>query len=235
MSKHGVLYLIPSTLGENAIQTISPQITTVINRLSYFIVEREKTARHFLKSAGYMHSLNELKLFSLNEHTNDNDIPSFIEPLLNGISMGVISEAGCPAVADPGANIVALAHQKNIQVVPLVGPSSILLALMASGFNGQGFTFHGYLPVKEQERKTALQQLEAVSLKTGYTQIFIEAPYRNNQLLKDVVSACKAETKLCIAVDITLPEEKIKTKPIKLWKGTLPDIHKKPAVFLLQA
>lgn len=234
-NQKGTLYLIPAPLGEGQLNVIPDYLKETVFSLKHFIVEREKTARHYLKDLGYPHPISDLVLFPLNEHTPVEEWQQFLEPLKQGFNMGILSEAGCPGVADPGAVIVAMAHQQNITVVPFVGPSSILLALMASGMNGQGFTFHGYLPVKEQERRATLIQLDAQSAKGGYTQIFIEAPYRNNQLLRDIVSVCKPETKLCIAVDLTMPSEKLKTKPIKNWKGTLPGINKKPAVFLLQA
>lgn len=230
----GILYLIPAPLGEAAEHVIPEYIKQQTYLLKHFIVEREKTARRYLKSIGYPHSLDELVLFALNEHTQEADLSEFIEPLKQGISMGLISEAGCPGVADPGAAIAALCHSHHIKVAPLVGPSSILLALMASGMNGQNFAFVGYLPVKDPERKKEIQRLELLSQKTGQTQIFIETPYRNHQLLKDLIANCREQTKLCIAVDITLPSEKIITKPIKNWKGFNVEMNKKPAVFLLQ-
>jgi 16S rRNA (cytidine1402-2'-O)-methyltransferase len=230
----GILFLIPAPLGEDGINVIPEYIKSQVFQLSHFIVEREKTARHYLKALGYPQPLNDLVLFSLNEHTKEEDWLQFIEPLKNGISVGLLSEAGCPGIADPGAAIVSLCHSNGIKVVPFVGPSSIFLALMASGMNGQNFAFNGYLPVKDPERKKEIQRLELLSQKTGQTQIFIETPYRNQQLLKDLISNCREYTKLCIAIDVTLPSEKIITKPLKNWKNAQLDFNKKPAVFLLQ-
>jgi 16S rRNA (cytidine1402-2'-O)-methyltransferase len=175
-------------------------------------------------------------LYVLNEHTkNEHELLfELIAPLQKGISMGLLSEAGLPAVADPGAAVVSLCHENNIQVMPFVGPSSIMLALMASGMNGQNFAFVGYLPVKEFERKKEIQRLELLSAKNHQTQIFIETPYRNNQLFKDIVTACKPDTKICIAADLTLPTQFIYTCSVRQWKSKLPDINKRPAVFLLQ-
>jgi 16S rRNA (cytidine1402-2'-O)-methyltransferase len=231
------LYLIPAPLGDNGLHAVGEYFKPTVFSLNHFIVENEKTARRYLKALGYPHPLNDLQLFVLNEHTKNEpeELWQMIEPLQKGISMGLLSEAGCPAVADPGAAVVALCHEKNVKVVPFVGPSSIMLALMASGMNGQHFSFVGYLPVKEHERKKEIQKLEQLSVRTGQTQIFIETPYRNNQLLKDIISVCREDTKICIAVDLTLPSESIKTRTVRQWKTMLPDINKRPAVFLLFA
>ncbi len=228
------LYLIPAPLGDEGIAVMPEYFRETVFSLKHFIVEREKTARHYLKALEYPHSLNDLVLYPLNEHTPEEDLLSFIKPLQQGVSMGLLSEAGCPGIADPGAAIVSLCHSLNIRVAPFVGPSSIILALMASGMNGQNFAFNGYLPVKEQERRKEIQRLELLSQRTHQTQIFIETPYRNNQMLKDLIQTCKPETKICIGVNITLASERIQTKTVRQWKGgTLPDLNKKPTVFLM--
>jgi 16S rRNA (cytidine1402-2'-O)-methyltransferase len=229
------LYLIPAPLGEGGLNAVGEYFKPTVFSLNHFIVEDEKTARRYLKALGYPHSLNDLKLFLLNEHTKNNpeELLELLSPLKNGISMGLLSDAGCPAVADPGAAVVSLCHETGIKVVPFVGPSSIMLALMASGMNGQNFAFVGYLPVKDFERKKEIQRLELLSAKSYQTQIFIETPYRNNQLLKDLLAVCKPETKICIAADLTLPSELIRTRTVRQWKTMLPDLNKRPAVFLM--
>jgi len=231
----GTLYLIPAPLGENGLAATGEYFKPVVFSLNHFIVEDKKSARRYLKALGYPHSLNELQLYLLNEHTANNpeQMLDLIAPLQKGISMGLLSEAGVPAVADPGAAIVSLCHEHNIKVVPFVGPSSIMLALMASGMNGQSFAFVGYLPVKEFERKKEIMRLESLSSKTNQTQIFIETPYRNNQLLRDLMAVCKPDTKICIAADLTLPSELIRTRTTRQWKTMLPDLNRRPAVFLI--
>lgn len=233
----GTLYLIPSPLGEKGMHTIGEYFKPIVFSLNHFIVENEKTARWYLKSLGYPHALNDLELFVLNEHNanKSNQLLQIIAPLKRGISMGLLSESGCPAVADPGATVVAMCHELDIRVSPFVGPSSIVLALMASGMNGQHFAFVGYLPVKQHERKKKIQQLEQHSARTGQTQIFIEAPYRNNQLMKELITVCKEETKICIAMDLTLPTEYVKTRTVWQWKKHLPDLNKHVVVFLMAA
>ena len=178
-------------------------------------------------------NIDELTFFELNQHTNLNEISSFLEPLRQGHDMGIISEAGCPAIADPGADVVALAQKEGIRVVPLVGPSSIFLSLMASGFNGQSFAFHGYLPIEKKQRSEKLKQLERRVYGEQQTQIFIETPYRNNQLVLELIQTLQPNTKLCIAVDITAPTESIKTKTLAQWKKQLPELHKRPCIFLI--
>ena len=231
----GTLYLIPAPLGDNGLYAVGEYFKPTVFSLNHFIVEDEKTARRYLKALGYPHSLIDLQLYVLNEHTQNEPEQLFelIAPLQKGVSMGLLSEAGLPAVADPGAVIVSLCHENNIPVMPFVGPSSIMLALMASGMNGQNFSFVGYLPVKEFERKKEIQRLELLSVKSNQTQIFIETPYRNNQLLKDILSTCKPDTKICIAANLTLPSQFVKTKTVRQWKTTLPDVNKRPAVFLI--
>jgi 16S rRNA (cytidine1402-2'-O)-methyltransferase len=197
-----------------------------------FIVEKERTARRFLKKLGYSKSLDDLVLFPLNKHTTPDAIAAYLKPLLEGTDVGLLSEAGCPAVADPGSQVVALAHQHSIRVVPLTGPSSLLLALMASGMNGQSFVFHGYLPRDSHNRINRIRALEGAAQK-GQTQLFIETPYRNEQLLRDLLASCRASTRLCIAADITLQSEQIQTRSIAEWKEKPPALNKRPVVFLL--
>lgn len=207
-----------------------------MQKLDVFIVESEKSARHFLSTIKTLKPVRELTLYLLNEHTGDKDVSALLKPLLAGQSVGLMSDAGCPGIADPGAKLVALAHQKNIKVIPFVGPSSILLSLMASGLNGQQFAFLGYLPVDKQARNLKLKEVEKRSLTHKETQIFIETPYRNQHLLEAILSTCHPNTKLCIACDISLNTETIATKTIANWKqSSLPDLHKRPTVFLLLA
>lgn len=212
---------------------IPGKVTEIMRNLDHFIVENERNARRFLIKCGYHKSIDKIKFFILNKHTEKNDKNTFLDPCLSGQDMGVISEAGVPGVADPGAEIVAMAHKRKIVIVPLSGPSSIILALMASGMNGQQFCFHGYLPVKTPERKNRIRQLESEAKRSGYTQIFIETPYRNNALLDSLKDACHPDTFLCIACDITLPAEFIKTMRIREWKKERVDLKKRPSIFLL--
>lgn len=234
MSK-GKLYLIPALLGNSTLSySMPPDNISIINRLERFIVENERTARRYLIKAGYKSSIDAMEFLLLNKHTSKDELPGVILPIATeGKHTGLLSEAGCPGIADPGAEIVKLAHEMGIQVIPLVGPSSITLAIMASGFNGQNFVFNGYLPIDKKARFNAIKELEKKVYKDDQTQIFIETPYRNNQLLKDLVKTCRRSTALCIACDITLDSEFIKTKTISDWSKTLPGIHKRPAVFLL--
>lgn len=233
--KPGTLYLIPVTLGGSSLELVLPaQVVHIARQLDTFIVENEKTARQFLTLAKTAKPIRELQLLTLNEHTASKELPSLLTPLMEGRDVGLISEAGCPGIADPGADLVRLAHQKNIRVVPLVGPSSILLSLMASGFNGQRFTFLGYLPAEKGERIQKIREIEKKSQQLQETQIFIEAPYRNQHLLQDLVNTCHTSTRLCIACNISLDNELIASKSVAEWKkATLPDLHKQPTVFLL--
>ena len=233
--KKGVLYLIPVTLGDIAetADVLPVKINQIINSIDEYIVENEKSARHYLKKMGIKKPLQELTLHPLNQHTQIREIASYLDSIELGKNIGIISEAGCPGIADPGAEVVKLAHSKNIKVVPLVGPSSVLLALMASGFNGQSFTFSGYLPKERSERIKKIKELERCAKEKDQTQLFIETPYRNTHLLEDILSACDNHTPLCIACDITLPTEFIKTKSISEWKKQVPDITKRPAIFLI--
>jgi 16S rRNA (cytidine1402-2'-O)-methyltransferase len=230
----GKLYLIPVTMGECEPMDVLPQtVKRVVELIDYYIVENEKTARKSIKGVLPEKKQSELVLFALNKHTDANEHLSFIQPLLEGINMGLLSEAGCPGVADPGAVIVKLAHEKGIQVIPLVGPSSILLAMMASGMNGQSFTFNGYLPIDKGEKKSALKNFEKLSFDKNQSQIFIETPYRNNKLLEDILQALQPSTHLCIATDITLPTEYIKTLRVSDWKKTKVDLHNRPTIFII--
>lgn len=228
------LYLIPVTMGETSIDKVLPSYNKeIILQISYFIVENIRSARRFLKKTEPSINIDELTFFELNKHTNLAQIEDYLHPLAEGHNVGVISEAGCPAIADPGADIVAIAQQKNYKVVPLVGPSSILMSLMASGFNGQSFAFHGYLPIDGDERNKAIKNLEQRIYTENQTQIFIETPYRNAKLVDDLIKNCRPTTQLCIAINITCEDEFIKTQPIKNWKQKLPDIGKRPCIFLI--
>jgi 16S rRNA (cytidine1402-2'-O)-methyltransferase len=230
----GKLYLIPTTMGDCDPMDVLPQtIKRCVDLIDYYIVENDKTARKSIKLTNPEKKQSELKLFVLNKYTETKDHQDFIKPLLEGKNMGLMSEAGCPGVADPGAVIVKLAHDKGIQVVPLVGPSSILLAMMASGMNGQSFTFNGYLPIDKAEKKSALKTLEKLSLDKNQSQIFIETPYRNNKMLEDILQAINPETYLCIATDITLPTEYIKTKRAIAWKKEAIDLKNRPTIFII--
>lgn len=230
----GHLYLIPTTLGETELDKILPSGNSVIvSTIRYFIVENIRTARRFLKKVNREINIDELTFFELNQHTKPEEISQFLQPLKAGNDMGIISEAGCPAIADPGADVVALAQAQNFNVVPLVGPSSILLSLMASGFNGQSFAFLGYLPVQQNDRIKALKKMESRIYSEQQTQIFIETPYRNMKMLEDILATCQPNTKLCIAADITLETEFIKTKTVTAWKKQLPDLNKRPTIFLI--
>lgn len=230
----GKLYLIPTTMGECDPMDVLPQtVKRTIDFIDHYIVENEKTARKSIKEVHPEKKQSELILFTLNKRTEVKEHLEFIQPLLEGKNVGLMSEAGCPGVADPGAVIVKLAHDKGIQVVPLVGPSSILLAMMASGMNGQSFTFHGYLPIEKDEKKASFKSLERISFEKNQSQIFIETPYRNNKLLEDLIQTLNPETHLCIATDITLPTEYIKTKKIAAWKKETIDLHKRPTIFIV--
>lgn len=228
------LYLIPVTLGDSPVENVIPVLPLeIMNKLEHFVVEDIRSARRYLRKAGFKSPFDNIRFYLLNEHSRDEDLDEMLKVLLDGHSAGILSEAGVPAVADPGSQLVDLAHQHNIKVIPLVGPSSILLALMASGMNGQVFRFHGYLPQKNPERGKSIRQIEKSAHESGETQIFMETPYRNMNLLKDILGICREETQLCLAADISLPSEFIKTKAIHEWKKELPELHKRPAIFLL--
>ncbi|MBI0414090.1 MAG: SAM-dependent methyltransferase [Nitrosospira sp.] len=231
---YGTLYLIPTLLGEGDIAWVIPTaVKQCIADLSYYIVENPKAARKFLRQVDCNLSLQEIKMQALDEHTQPKNFIDFLAPLLSGNNVGLLSEAGCPAVADPGAGLIRIAHQRNIRVVPLVGPSSVLLALMASGLNGQRFMFHGYLPVERNKRIIKIIQLERESVRDDQTQIFIETPYRNQRLLEALIQNCQNNTNLCIASNITLANEQIRTKTVKEWKQTVPKVDKELVIFLL--
>ena len=234
MKSIGKLYLIPTTLGDCDPFDVLPQsIQHTLDFIDDYIVENEKTARKFIKSVLPGKVQASLRLSTLNKHTEISEHLNMIKPCLEGKNIGLMSEAGCPGVADPGAVIVKLAHEKGIQVVPLVGPSSILLALMGSGMNGQSFTFNGYLPIEKSEKKSALKYLEKLSQDKNQSQIFIETPYRNNKLLEDILQTLHPNTHLCVASDITLPTEFIKTLRISDWKKIKIDLHNRPTIFII--
>ncbi len=213
----GKLYLIPTTLGENEPLEVLPiSVKKIIELIDIYIVENEKTARRFIKKISAKKQQASLTIFQLNKFTNEADLPSFLAPCMNGKNVGLISEAGCPAVADPGSEIVRIAHQKHIKVVPLVGPSSILMAIMSSGMNGQSFAFNGYLPIDKADKKKELKRLERLSYEQNQSQLFIETPYRNNKMLEDLCTLLDPQTEVCVACDITLPSEYIKTQSVSL-------------------
>jgi len=230
----GTLFLIPVPLAENASQkSFTPFLIDTINALKTYIVENEKSARKFLKEAGIKTPQSELLVHDYGKHKRGNSLVPYFTQLMQGVDVGLMSEAGCPGVADPGAEIVAEAHKRGIKVVPLVGPNSMIQALMSSGFSGQSFTFHGYLPIDKVERAKKIKELEALSAKNKQTQLFMETPFRNNHLLDDVLKNCQPSTQLCIATNINGEDEFIKTLAVAMWKSEKVDLHKKPTVFLL--
>lgn len=231
----GRLFLIPATIGDSAIDQVIPAyVKEVVASIKHYIVENERSARRMLIKLEIPTIINELKFLILDEHTDKSNISHFLDNI-EGNDIGLLSEAGVPCVADPGSEIVALAHTLNIKVVPLVGPSSILMSVMASGLNGQNFAFNGYLPVKSDERIRKLKHLENRSRSENQSQMFIEAPYRNNQLLKDITTACNDNTRLCIASEISTTNEMIETKTVNFWRNHLPELHKKTVIFIMQA
>lgn len=232
----GKLFLIPTVLADDtAAQVISPQVREVILHTKFFLVENLRTARRYISSLKLGLTIDEISLEVLDKDTPSQQVASLMEPLLKGEDMGIISEAGCPGIADPGALAVAYAHQKGIQVVPLAGPSSLFLALMGSGFSGQSFAFHGYLPIDKKDRVAALKRLEQESLREKRAQLFMETPFRNNQLLADALQTLSPPTQLCIAKNLTAADEMIQSKSVAAWKLNSPDLHKVPTVFILQA
>ena len=226
------IYLIPNLLGESALTVLSPQVAQAVQGLTYFVVENEKSARKFIKLIAPEKPQSELQISVIDKHQSTPDYAAYLTPCLQGHSIGIISEAGCPGVADPGAEIVRVAHQKALRVIPLVGPSSLLLAMMSSGLNGQNFAFNGYLPIDKQVRRTTLKVLER-KVQEGQSQLFIETPYRNQQLLSDLIETLQPDTLLCIATDLTLPTESIRTLPIGQWKHTSVDLQKRPTLFII--
>lgn len=230
----GRIYLIPVTLGGSDYTNVIPEKTLSITKsLRHFVVEDVRSARRYLRMIDKTFPIDDTVFFVLNEHTGDSDISHYLDPVESGNDLGVLSEAGLPCIADPGSRIVAMAHKRNITVSPLTGPSSIILALISSGFNGQNFTFNGYLPVKPTERSARIKELEKKASE-GFTQIFMETPYRNQKMLETLLAVCHNDTKLCIAADITLPSESIRTKKISEWKKDHPEINDKLVVFVLQ-
>lgn len=231
--KKGTLFLIPATLGESTINIISQEIKDVVQQIDLFIVENEKSARRYLRSIGYKKEFTENSLVLMDKNTPDSTQKIVFDKILNGNDVGLISDAGMPCIADPGSFWVKEAHQLNINVKPLSGPSSILLALIASGFNGQQFRFNGYIPIKSSDRIESIKKMEATAVSKNETQIFIETPYRNNSLFEDILKTCSTKTLLCIAADLTMPTEFIKTQAISEWKKNKPELHHKPTVFLI--
>ncbi|MCC5916737.1 MAG: SAM-dependent methyltransferase [Cryomorphaceae bacterium] len=233
----GVLYVVPTFLSDTqALGVLPMSVKKIVENLRHFIVENEKTARKNIKKIAPNLSQSEIIIHPLNKFTPREEYEMYLNPCLQGAAVGIMSEAGCPGVADPGAEIVALAHEKGIRVIPLVGPSSILLSLMASGLNGQSFSFLGYLPIEKNERRIRIKEIETNSRRYQQTQIFIETPYRNVKFLKELLRHCKSDTKLCVACDITSQNEEIKTQPISVWeKEDLERYHKRPTIFLLLA
>ncbi len=230
----GKLYLIPTTLGDNEPLEVLPlSVKKIVESLDYFIVENQKTARRFIKRITPNKSQPSLILKSIDKYANELEVNTYLDVCKDGISVGLLSEAGVPGIADPGAEVVKLAHKKNIKVVPLVGPSSIVLAMMASGMNGQNFAFNGYLPIDISEKKKTLKRLEKLSFEKNQSQIFIETPYRNEKMMNDLKTALSSKTLLCVACDITLPTEYIRTLSIADWKKENPDLHKRPAIFII--
>jgi 16S rRNA (cytidine1402-2'-O)-methyltransferase len=230
----GNLYLIPCPLGDTPPLEVLPLLVKkAIENIDYYIVEHEKNARRFIKSINSKKSQSNLNINEINKFTKSEEIPEMLSPCLNGFDVGVISDAGCPGIADPGAAVVQEAHRLGLKVVPLVGPSSILMAMMASGFNGQNFAFNGYLPIDKSERKSTIKRLEKLSSDYDQSQSFIETPYRNNQLLESLISSLHPQTNICVACDITLPSEYIKTATAGEWKKIKVDLHKRPTLFII--
>ena len=230
----GKLYLLPVPLAENSSARVLPAAQTdTINQIKHYVVENEKTARRWLKEMGLKTPQSELDIIVFDKRSDKHQLAEYFKALKEGHDVGLMSEAGCPGVADPGSELVAEAHRLGIQVIPMVGPSSILLALMASGFNGQGFAFQGYLPIDKAERSRKLKELETLSERFNQTQIFIETPFRNNQLMDEILKSCNPNTQICVACDITDEREFIQTKTVAFWKKQVPELHKKPAIFLL--
>lgn len=229
------LYLIPVTLGDTPLERVLPSYNrTVVLGIRHFIVEEVRTARRFLKQVERSIDIDALTFYPMGKHADAALFARYLEPLRRGEPVGVISEAGCPAVADPGADVVAVAQKEGLKVVPLVGPSSILLAVMASGFNGQSFAFHGYLPIDPAARTKALKRLESLAISENQTQLFIETPYRNARMVADIMRACRPQTRLCVAAGLTTPQEYVRTLTVKQWRETkMPELAKVPAIFVL--
>lgn len=232
----GKIYLIPSLMGEvEPLEVLPLAVKKVLDMTRHYVVENEKSARAFIKKVHPAKSQQELILFPLNKYTDPADIPAYLQPAREGQHLGIISEAGAPGIADPGNEVVMMAHREGLRVVPLVGPSSIFMAMMASGLNGQNFAFSGYLPIDKKERIARIKLLEKNSQRLGQSQIFMETPYRNHQLLEDLLAHCQPDTMLCIAREISLETEMIRTRPIQWWKQHKPDLEKKPSIFILSS
>tara|TARA_R110000850_G_scaffold276992_1_gene421265 strand:- start:688 stop:1398 length:711 start_codon:yes stop_codon:yes gene_type:complete len=235
MEEKGKLFLIPVTLGDiSPLEVLPLSVKKVVGMVDHYIVENEKTARKFIKSIYPSKSQPSLQFSTINKFTEKSELPAFLQACLEGKNMGLMSEAGVPGIADPGADVIAIAHEKGIRVQPLVGPSSILMAMMSSGLNGQNFAFNGYLPIDKQERRKKIKELESSSIKNQQSQSFIETPYRNNKMLEELLLSLSGNTKVCIACDISLPSEFIKTLTVDLWKKQIPELHKRPAIFIIQ-
>lgn len=231
----GKLYLIPTTLGETEPLEVMPiSVKKVVEQIDYYVVENEKSARKFIKNICPKKQQPRLKIMLLDKFAQESETKKYLDVCAQGINVGLLSEAGVPAIADPGAKIVKLAHQKNIQVVPLVGPSSVLLAMMSSGFNGQNFAFIGYLPIENSAKRNAIKELEKLSNDKNQSQIFIETPFRNQKMFSELIATLAPNTQLCIATDITLNTEFIKTLSVKDWKNQQIDLHKRPTIFIIQ-
>ena len=228
------LYLLPVTLGDTPVSSVLPVLNKEVTMcIRHFIVEDVRSARRFLKKMDRDMDIDALTFYPLNKHTRPEELAGYLKPLEQGLPMGVISEAGCPAVADPGADVVAMAQRKGLKVVPLVGPSSIILSVMGSGFNGQSFAFNGYLPIESAERIKKIKMLEQRAYAEDQTQLFIETPYRNHKMVDDLLANCRPQTRLCIAANLTCADEYIKTRTIKDWRGHVPDLTKVPCIFLI--
>lgn len=235
MTAPGTLYLVPTALGGDPAAVVPSGTLSRLHLLHSFIVENEKSARRFLKAAGYPHPLQQVRMQTLDEHTAKSMLPALLAPVLGGEDCGLLSEAGCPAIADPGAPLILLAHNKGIRVVPLVGPSAVVLALMASGLNGQRFAFHGYLPVQSDRRRTRLAALESDSRRFDRTEIFIETPYRNDAIFRALLETCGDDTLVCVATELSTATESVHTRPVKAWRNAPPRLDRRPTVFLLYA
>jgi 16S rRNA (cytidine1402-2'-O)-methyltransferase len=232
--KKGTLYLVPTPLGEGSLATwLTPWLTSLLNKVVHFVAEDEKMCRRFLRSAGFTASFDEVQINLLNEHTPPGDVPSLIAPCISGHDLVLMSDAGCPGIADPGSDLVRTAHQRNVNVIPIPGPSSIFMALMSSGLNGQKFSFHGYLPRERKDRIHQIKVMEQQAISNSISQIFMDTPYRNMNVLEDLMINCKATTLLCIATDINCVTEYIRTRSINEWKTNLPQINKRPCIFVL--
>lgn len=232
----GKILLIPTTLGNSTPNTIVPaEVQFITRNLKHYIVENERSARRYLKMVDKSVIIEEITFYLMDKHTKDDEFIRYFAPIFAGFDVGVMSEAGCPGIADPGAEVVRIAHEKDIQVIPYVGPSSILLSLIASGMNGQNFAFNGYLPISPSERTQAIKNLESRSKRENQTQIFIETPFRNDKFFEELIKTCMPSTRVCVAADITLDSEYIKTKTAAEWRKKLPQINKRPAIFLIQA